>query len=64
VADGISPGLTRGEVITSLLAFTALYGVLAVIWLRLVLHLAREPLAPLPSPTTSDAAAPEPAPSY
>jgi cytochrome d ubiquinol oxidase subunit I len=64
VADGISPGLTRGEVITSLLAFTALYGVLAVIWLRLVLHLAREPLTPLSSPSTLSAAASEPAPSY
>ena len=51
VADGISPGLTRGEVIVSLLAFSALYGLLAVLWLRLVLHLAHEPLTP---PETTD----------
>jgi len=53
VADGISPGLTRSEVIVSLLAFTALYGVLAVLWLRLVLHLSREPLTPA-APAASD----------
>jgi cytochrome d ubiquinol oxidase subunit I len=44
VADGISPGLTAGEVLASLLAFTAVYGVLAVVWLRLVRHLVRKPL--------------------
>jgi cytochrome d ubiquinol oxidase subunit I len=44
VADGISPGLTRGEVIASLIGFTVVYGVLAVVWLRLVRHLARRPL--------------------
>lgn len=65
VADGISPGLTRGEVLVSLLAFSALYGLLAVLWLRLALHLAREPLAPAPTPATeSDAEAPELAPVY
>jgi cytochrome d ubiquinol oxidase subunit I len=46
VAEGISPGLTRGEVIASLAGFTVVYGVLAVVWLRLVRHLARQPLAP------------------
>jgi cytochrome d ubiquinol oxidase subunit I len=46
VADGISPGLTRAEVITSLTGFTVVYGVLAVVWLRLVRHLSRQPLAP------------------
>ncbi len=55
VADGISPGLTRGEVIVSLLAFSALYGVLAVIWLRLVLHLSRQPLG-LAAEAVSDSA--------
>jgi cytochrome d ubiquinol oxidase subunit I len=44
VADGISPGLTGGEVLASLLAFATVYGVLAVVWLRLVLHLVRQPL--------------------
>ena len=45
VADGLSPGLTRGEVLASLLGFAVVYGVLAVVWLRLVRHLARQPLA-------------------
>ncbi|MGI5184795.1 cytochrome ubiquinol oxidase subunit I [Dactylosporangium sp. CA-152071] len=60
VADGISPGLTAGEVLASLLAFTAVYGVLAVVWLRLVRHLARKPLS-APVPVAAD---PEPALSY
>ena len=70
VADGISPGLTRGEVIVSLLAFGALYGLLAVLWLRLVLHLAREPLTPAnqdassQGSTSSDQGASEPVPTY
>ncbi|MEV4508614.1 cytochrome ubiquinol oxidase subunit I [Dactylosporangium sp. NPDC049525] len=61
VADGISPGLTSGEVLASLLGFAAVYGVLAVVWLRLVRHLARQPLS---KPLNSDAAEPEPALSY
>jgi cytochrome d ubiquinol oxidase subunit I len=60
VADGISPGLTSGEVITSLLAFAGVYGVLAVVWLRLVLRIAR---APLTEPAPADSVA-EPAPVY
>jgi cytochrome d ubiquinol oxidase subunit I len=61
VADGISPGLTSAEVIASLTGFALVYGVVAVVWFRLVRHLARQPLrvAP-PSPQTS----PEPAPVY
>jgi cytochrome d ubiquinol oxidase subunit I len=53
VADGISPGLTSGEVIASLAGFTLVYGVLAVLWLRLVTHLSRQPLAPPPEPSPS-----------
>jgi cytochrome d ubiquinol oxidase subunit I len=65
VTDGVSPGLTAGEVLLSLLAFTALYGLLAVVWLRLVLQLARRPLDPAPAgPTGSNGAAAELAPSY
>lgn len=60
VADGISPGLTRGEVIVSLIGFTVVYGILAVVWLRLIRHLARQPLVPSPA-STSDA---EPTPVY
>ena len=48
VADGISPGLTSGEVIASLAGFTLVYGVLAVLWLRLIRHLSRQPLTPSP----------------
>src|SRR5689334_8822217 len=48
VADGISPGLTSAEVIASLTGFAVVYGVVAVIWFRLIRHLARQPLAPLP----------------
>ncbi|MEO6473332.1 MAG: cytochrome ubiquinol oxidase subunit I [Aeromicrobium sp.] len=36
-AAGVSPGTTTGEVLTSLIAFTVLYGVLAVIEVRLML---------------------------
>ncbi len=57
VADGVSPGLTVGEVLLSLVGFAAVYGVLAVVWLRLVLHLARQPLAaPEPEPEAAEAA--------
>ncbi|MGQ7295653.1 cytochrome ubiquinol oxidase subunit I [Quadrisphaera sp. KR29] len=43
--DGVSPGLTAGEAWASLAAFTAVYGVLAVVWLRLVRHLVTQDLA-------------------
>jgi cytochrome d ubiquinol oxidase subunit I len=59
VADGISPGLTSAEVIASLCGFTVVYGVLAVVWLGLIRHLARQPLAPEP-----DSSPAEPAPVY
>src|SRR3954465_3946069 len=48
VADGISPGLTSAEVIASLAGFTIVYGVLAVVWFRLIRYLSRQPLAPAP----------------
>ena len=62
VADGISPGLTSGEVLASLLGFAAVYGILAVVWLRLVRHLVRRPLDP--PRAAEEAAADEPAMSY
>jgi cytochrome d ubiquinol oxidase subunit I len=46
VADGISPGLTSAEVLASLIGFALVYGILAVVWLRLVRHLSRQPLTP------------------
>jgi cytochrome d ubiquinol oxidase subunit I len=58
VADGISPGLTRGEVIVSLLGFTLVYGILAVVWLRLVRHLSRQPLADAPAAASEPASVP------
>jgi cytochrome d ubiquinol oxidase subunit I len=61
VADGISPGLTSAEVLASLIGFTVVYGVLAVVWLRLVRHLSRQPLAGPPTPAS---AAPAEAPIY
>jgi cytochrome d ubiquinol oxidase subunit I len=60
VSDGVSPGLTAGEVLASLIGFTLVYGVVAVVWFRLVRHLSRQPLAPA---AVEDAAA-EPAPVY
>ena len=35
-ADAVSPGVTQGEVLTSMIVFTALYAVLAVIEVRLL----------------------------
>jgi cytochrome d ubiquinol oxidase subunit I len=61
VAEGISPGLTRGEVIASLAGFTVVYGVLAVVWLRLIRHLARQPVTPAETPQLAE---PEPTPVY
>jgi cytochrome d ubiquinol oxidase subunit I len=67
VADGVSPGLTRGEVLASLIGFAVVYGILAVVWLRLVRHLSRQPLAvasTLSAPTSARDETPEPAPVY
>ncbi|GLZ02218.1 cytochrome ubiquinol oxidase subunit I [Actinoplanes sp. NBRC 103695] len=45
VASGISPGLTSAEVLFSLAGFTLVYGVLAVVWFRLVRHVCSERLS-------------------
>lgn len=60
VADGVSPGLTAAEVIISLAGFTIVYGLLAHVWYRLVVHLSRQPLRPAPQRDTE----PEPVPAY
>ncbi|SDT38858.1 cytochrome ubiquinol oxidase subunit I [Actinoplanes derwentensis] len=60
VSDGISPGLTSPEVIASLAGFTLVYGLLAIVWYRLVVHLSRQPL----TPSVSSSEEPEPVPSY
>jgi cytochrome d ubiquinol oxidase subunit I len=61
VADGISPGLTGAEVLASLIGFALIYGVLAVVWFRVIRHVARQPLRAAERPA---AEAPEPAPVY
>jgi cytochrome d ubiquinol oxidase subunit I len=52
-ADGVSPGTTAAEVIVTLVAFTVVYGALAVAYVTLVLRLSRSALdapeeAPVP----------------
>jgi cytochrome d ubiquinol oxidase subunit I len=39
--DGVSAGVTSSEVIISLIGFTLVYGVLAVVWVRLLCRLVR-----------------------
>ncbi|MBW6434841.1 cytochrome ubiquinol oxidase subunit I [Actinoplanes hulinensis] len=60
VEDGVSPGLTGAEVIASLAGFTLIYGLLAIAWYRLVVHLSRQPLTPV----ASEQEEPEPVPAY
>ena len=43
-AAGVSPGVSGGEVLTSLIAFTLLYGLLAVVEVKLLLKYAGGPL--------------------
>ncbi|GLZ47999.1 cytochrome ubiquinol oxidase subunit I [Actinomycetospora sp. NBRC 106375] len=54
-ADGVSPGLTPVEIVASLAGFALVYGVLAVVWVRLVLRVARtaedEPAVAEPEPS-------------
>ncbi|MEJ2885605.1 cytochrome ubiquinol oxidase subunit I [Actinomycetospora aeridis] len=50
--DGVSPGLTPVELAASLAGFALVYGVLAVVWVRLVLRVARtagDDPAPVPA---------------
>ena len=53
-ADGVSPGLTPIEIVASLAGFALVYGALAVVWVRLVLRVARtaqdEPAVEEPEP--------------
>jgi cytochrome bd ubiquinol oxidase subunit I len=55
-ASGVSPGTTSGEVITSLVGFTVLYGVLAVVEAKLLLRTIRGGLAGTdgPAPESPD----------
>jgi cytochrome d ubiquinol oxidase subunit I len=56
-ADGVSPTLTPTELAVSLAGFALVYGVLAVVWVRLVLHVSRADLVDLhpdPAPAPDD----------
>jgi cytochrome d ubiquinol oxidase subunit I len=46
-ASGVSPGTTTSEVLTSLIGFTLLYGVLAVVEVKLMFRAIRAGLAPV-----------------
>ncbi|GAA3811814.1 cytochrome ubiquinol oxidase subunit I [Nocardioides panacisoli] len=50
-AQAVSPGVSAGEVLTSLIVLTAVYGVLAFIEVRLILTYIRRGADPLPEPT-------------
>jgi cytochrome d ubiquinol oxidase subunit I len=49
-AAGVSPTVSTGEVISSLTLFTLLYGVLAVVEVRLLLRASRQPLPDVTPP--------------
>ena len=53
-AAGVSPGTTQAEVLTTLIGFTALYGVLAVIEMKLLLTYIRKGLPDADPPQTVD----------
>ncbi|MBX6750472.1 MAG: cytochrome ubiquinol oxidase subunit I [Micromonosporaceae bacterium] len=53
--DSVSPSVTAGSVLTSLLVFTVLYGVLAVVELFLVIRYAKAGAPPIPSADEADA---------
>jgi cytochrome bd ubiquinol oxidase subunit I len=66
-ADGVSPTLTPVELVASLAGFAVVCGVLAVVWVRLVLHVSRAGLVdlhPAPAQDTDDAEAALLEPSY
>ncbi|WP_350274647.1 cytochrome ubiquinol oxidase subunit I [Kribbella sp. HUAS MG21] len=58
-ASGVSPGTTSGEVITSLVGFTVLYGVLAVVETKLLLRTIRGGLAGTDGPAEPPDDAPD-----
>ncbi|MDV3222674.1 cytochrome ubiquinol oxidase subunit I [Intrasporangium sp.] len=49
-ASGVSPGVSAGEVITSMVGFTLLYGALAVVEIKLFLHYVRRGADPFEQP--------------
>jgi cytochrome d ubiquinol oxidase subunit I len=54
-AQAVSPGVSAGQVLTSLIALTAVYGVLAVVEVFLLVRYARAGVAGvMPSPSDGD----------
>jgi cytochrome d ubiquinol oxidase subunit I len=57
-ATGVSPSVSGGEVLTSMIVFTLLYGALAVVEIKLFLHYVRkgaeEFVEPIPPDQTDD----------
>ncbi|MBB2987594.1 cytochrome ubiquinol oxidase subunit I [Terracoccus luteus] len=49
-ASGVSPGVSLGEVVTSMTVFTLLYGALAVVEVKLLLRTVRQGAAPFEQP--------------
>ena len=49
-ANGVSPNVSMGEVITSMVVFTLLYGALAVVEIKLFLHYVRKGAEPFEEP--------------
>ena len=49
-ANGVSPNVSMGEVITSMVVFTLLYGALAVVAIKLFLHYVRKGAEPFEEP--------------
>jgi len=49
-ANGVSPSVSMGEVITSMVVFTLLYGALAVVEVKLFLHYVRKGAEPFEEP--------------
>ena len=53
-ADGVSPNVTAGDVALSFASFTLIYGVLAVIEIKLLLTYARRGLPDLTAPAEDE----------
>ncbi len=53
-ATGVSPSVSAGEVLTSMLVLTLLYGALAVVEVKLFLHYVRKGAEPFEQPPTPD----------
>jgi len=57
--DGVSPTVGTSSIVTSIIVFFALYGILAIVCTILMTHYARKQLAPEPEPGAETTAEPE-----